>query len=70
MHPVFERMAKKYSKIKFARVNVDQNQSIAMQFGVQAIPTFIMFKDGKVADKMMGAVGEPGIHLVAKKYLN
>jgi thioredoxin 1 len=68
MHPVFERMAKKYRHIKFARVNVDQNQDIAMRFGVQAIPTFIMFKDGHQVDRMMGAVGEPGIHMIAKKY--
>ncbi len=68
MHPVFERMAKKYRHIKFARVNVDQNQDISMKFGVQAIPTFIMFKDGKQVDRMMGAVGEPGIHMIAKKY--
>ena len=70
MHPIFERMAKKYNQIKFARVNVDHNQNIAMQFGVQSIPTFIMFKDGQVVDKMLGAVGEPGIHMIAKKYLN
>ena len=69
MHPVFERMGKKYRQIKFARVNVDQNQNIAMQFGVQAIPTFIMFKEGQAVERMMGAVGEPGIHMVAKKYL-
>ena len=68
MHPVFERMAKKYRHIKFARVNVDQNQDISLKFGVQAIPTFIMFKDGRQVDRMMGAVGEPGIHMIAKKY--
>ena len=68
MHPIFDRMAKKYRHIKFARVNVDQNQDISMKFGVQAIPTFIMFKDGKQAERMMGAVGEPGIHMIAKKY--
>jgi len=68
MHPIFERMAKKYRHIKFARVNVDQNQDISMKFGVQAIPTFIMFKNGNQVDKMMGAVGEPGIHMIAKKY--
>ena len=69
MHPVFDRMAKKYRQIKFARVNVDQNQPIAQRFQVQAIPTFIMFKKGEVVDRMMGAVGEPGIHMIAKKYL-
>ena len=68
MHPIFERMAKKYRHIKFARVNVDQNQDISMKFGVQAIPTFIMFKNGNQVDKMMGADGEPGIHMIAKKY--
>lgn len=68
MHPIFERMSKKYRHIQFARVNVDQNQDISMKFGVQAIPTFIMFKDGQPVDRMMGAVGEPGIHMIAKKY--
>lgn len=70
MHPVFERMAKKYREIKFARVNVDSNQPIAQKFGVQAIPTFIMFQGGQEAKRMMGAVGEPGIHMIAKKFLS
>ena len=69
MHPIFDRMAKKYRQIKFGRVNVDQNQPIAQRFQVQAIPTFIMFKNGEVVDRMMGAVGEPGIHMISKKYL-
>ncbi|MBM2852338.1 MAG: thioredoxin [Candidatus Nitrosotenuis sp.] len=68
MHPIFDRMAKKYQYIKFARVNVDKCQDISMRFGVQAIPTFIMFKNGQPVDRMMGAVGEPGIHMIAKKY--
>lgn len=68
MHPIFTRMAKKYRHIKFARVNVDHCQDISMRFGVQAIPTFILFKDGQPVEKMLGAVGEPGIHMIAKKY--
>jgi len=68
MHPVFERLTKNYPKIKFARVNVDNNQNISMKFAVQSIPTFIMFKSGQVVDKMMGAVGEPGIHMICKKH--
>ena len=68
MHPVFERMAKKFRGVKFARVNVDENQNIAMRFGVQSIPTFIMFSGGKVVDKLLGAVGEPGITMICKKY--
>ncbi|MBI5145646.1 MAG: thioredoxin [Thaumarchaeota archaeon] len=68
MHPIFDRMSKKYRHVKFARVNVDRCQDIAMRFAVQSIPTFIMFKNGQPVDRMVGAVGEPGIHMIAKKY--
>ena len=68
MHPIFSRMAKKYKSVRFARVNVDNAQDIAMRYGVQSIPTFIMFKNGQVANTMVGAVGEPGIHMICKKF--
>ena len=70
MHPIFESLEKQYPKIKFARVNVDQNQNISMKFSVQSIPTFIMFKSGQIIDKMMGAVGAPGIYMICKKHSN
>ena len=69
MHPIFTRMAKKYKHVRFARVNVDNSQDIAMKYGVQSIPTFIMFKNGEIANTMVGAVGEPGIHMICKKFV-
>jgi len=68
MHPIFTRMARKFKKIRFARLNIDQNQEIATRLGIQSIPIFIMFKDGNPVDKVVGAVGEPGINLIAQKY--
>ena len=68
MHPIFTRMAKKYKQVRFARVNVDNAQDIATRYGVQSIPTFIMFKNGEIANQMVGAVGEPGIHMICKKF--
>ena len=68
MHPIFSRMAKKYKSVRFARVNVDNAQDIARRYGVQSIRTFIMFKNGEVANTMVGAVGEPGIHMICKKF--
>jgi len=68
MHPVFIRLSTKYKKIRFARVNVDVSQPIAQRFAIQAIPTFIVFKNGQPVERFMGAVGEPGIHMIAKKY--
>jgi thioredoxin 1 len=68
MLPIFARLAKKYKTIKFARVNVDDAQSVAARYGVYAIPTFLMFKNGQVVDKAVGAVGEPGLNMLAQKY--
>ena len=68
MHPIFTRMAKKYNSVRFARVNVDNAQDIVIRYGVQSIPTFIMFKNGEVVNTMVGAVGEPGIHMICKKF--
>ena len=68
MHPIFTRMAKKYKQVRFARVNVDNAQDIATRYGVQSIPTFIMFKNGEIVNQMVGAVGEPGIHMICKKF--
>ena len=68
MHPIFTRMAKKYKQVRFARVNVDNAQDIAMRYGGQANPTIIMFKNGEIANQMVGAVGEPGIHMICKKF--
>jgi len=68
MHPVFTRLSMKFKKIQFARLNIDQNQDIATKLGIQSIPIFIMFKAGQQVDKVVGAVGEPGINLIAQKY--
>ena len=68
MHPIFSRMAKKYKRVRFARVNIDNAQDIAMKYGVQSIPTFIMFRNGEIVNRMVGAVGEPGIHMICKKF--
>ena len=70
MHPIFTRMAKKYKQVRFARVNVDNAQDISMKYGVQSIPTFIMFKKGEIVNTMVGAVGEPGIHMICKKFID
>jgi thioredoxin 1 len=51
-------------KIKICKVNVDDNQDIAAKFGVQSIPTLLVFKKGVVQEQMVGAL--PKASLVAK----
>lgn len=67
MHPIFESAAKYYPHITFGRVNVDECNSIAAAFGIQSIPTFLMFRNGTIVEKTMGAVGQEGIHAMCKR---
>ena len=57
MSPVVEQFAKDYeNKVKIGKVNVDEQTSLAMKFGIQSIPSFVFIKDGKVVDKVTGAM--------------
>lgn len=48
-------------KIKVGKVDVDSNPQISMQYGIRSIPTLLIFKDGKVADQIIGAVAKKSI---------
>jgi thioredoxin 1 len=55
--PVLDQLADEMEgKVRIAKLNVDENQRIAYQFQVSSIPTFILFKNGQVADRTMGAM--------------
>ena len=55
--PVVDELADEYEgKFSFTKLDVDANPQTAMQFGVRSIPTLLLFKDGKVAEQVIGAV--------------
>ena len=54
--PVLDEIANENEGVTIAKLNVDDNQQLAFEYGVQSIPTFILFKDGEVADRAMGAM--------------
>ena len=59
MAPVVASIAEKYEgKVKVGKVNTDDEQNLAMQFGIDAIPCFILFKGGKAVDKKVGFMSE------------
>jgi thioredoxin 1 len=54
--PALEEIATEMAgKVKIAKVNVDENQEIAAQYGIRSIPTLMIFKDGKLAATKVGA---------------
>jgi len=60
--PIVERLAEKYNdRFKFCRLNVDENPRTAVKYNVMSIPTLLFFKDGKVADTVIGAVPEQAL---------
>ncbi|HEX6903537.1 MAG TPA: thioredoxin [Thermoanaerobaculia bacterium] len=55
--PVLDEIAEENAgKVRVAKLNVDDNQQIAYQFQVSSIPTFILFKNGEMADRALGAM--------------
>jgi thioredoxin 1 len=57
--PVIEELANDYEgKAKICKVNTDEEQDIAIQYGIRSIPTILFFKDGHLADQMVGAAGK------------
>lgn len=57
--PTIEDLQKAYAeKIKFVKVNVDDNPLTPSKYGIQAIPTLIFFKDGEVAEQITGMVAK------------
>lgn len=54
--PVVERLAEEYDgKVKFVKLDVDENPDIAARFGVMSIPTLMIFKNGKQMKRIIGA---------------
>ncbi len=55
--PTLDQLAEEMAgKVRIGKLNVDDHQQLAIQYQVQSIPTFILFKGGQVADRMMGAM--------------
>lgn len=52
--PVLDELAVEYDEVKIGKINVDEEQMLAVEFGITSIPTLMVFKDGKAAEKLVG----------------
>lgn len=55
--PIVEELANEYDgKVKFGKLDVDENQQTTIKYGVRSIPTLLIFKNGKLLDTIIGAI--------------
>jgi len=68
--PVVEELAEKFKdSVKVMKLNVDENQKTAVNYGVRSIPTLLLFKEGKVLDTLIGLVPKERLEDFVKKSL-
>lgn len=69
--PVVEQIAEEHSdSLKVAKVNVDDNQAVAQKFGITSIPTLMLFKNGEMVDRIVGALPKQALELQLKKNID
>ncbi len=54
--PILDELANEHDGVRIAKLNVDHHQALAFRYDVRSIPTFILFKGGQEAGRMMGAM--------------
>ena len=70
MAPVLDDLSDKLSgKIKFGKLDVDENQDISEKFQVRSIPNFVLFKDGKMAERFVGSMPAEDFEEKLRKFL-
>jgi thioredoxin 1 len=69
--PIVDELSVEYDgKLKIGKVDVDNHQQIAMQYGIRSIPTLLIFKDGKVVEQIVGAAPKKSLVEKLSKHLN
>ncbi len=62
LSPVVDELAEQYAgKVKFGKINVDEQPRLAMNYRVESIPTLLLFKDGRPVNKSVGVVPKSSI---------
>ena len=70
MSPIINQLASEEKKIKFVKVNVDENPDLASNYQVFSIPTLIVFKNGQVVGQLVGVVSKENLKQELSKHLN
>jgi thioredoxin 1 len=68
--PLVDQLAEKYEgKLRVGKVDADQNQNLLMQYGIMGIPTLMLFKNGEVAERIVGFMPMPALEPKIARHL-
>jgi len=68
--PTIKALSSEYKgRFKVAKLNVEEASTVASQYGIMSIPTILIFKDGKIMDKVVGALSKQDLERFMGKYL-
>jgi len=56
LSPVLEELSEKRPDVKVAKVNIDEDEALAAQFGIMSVPTLLLVRDGKIINQSLGAM--------------
>lgn len=70
LSPVLEKISNSRAAFDIAKINIDESQELASEYEVEAVPTMIVFKEGKQVEKIVGFVDEDDIVDLMSKYID
>ena len=69
LSPIIEELSKEFKKVKFIKVNVDQNTNLALKFNVSSIPTLLFFKRGELVNRIVGALSKSKLKEIINSFI-
>ena len=71
MGPLIEDLSEEFNgKAKFGKINIDDNPELASRFNVSLIPNFVIFKDGKIMEQIIGSMTQEELGNVLREHIN
>lgn len=68
--PAIEELSREMEGVEFGKIDIDQNKEIAMEYGIMSIPTLLIFNEGKLVDRLIGALPKERIKERLGKFLD
>ena len=70
LSPILEEVSEDHQDIKFVKINVDENEELAAEFGIMSIPAVFMLQDGIIVNKFLGAQSKRVVEEQVEKAFN